>query len=328
MIFIGLTQPGLREALGIPIAQDAGGTVSAAYYTGIRVTELMSSNKSAYPDDQGLFSDWIEVSNLGESPESLLGFGLSDDGNRARFVFPDIMLQPGEILLVFASGVERTQPDAALHAPFKLSSAGETVYLTNAQGDLVEKIDLPPLGPNVSYARVGNGFVKTDEPTPGYPNTPEGREGFLRAWSREDSALQLNELMASNTRTLVDKDGEYVDWIELHNTGDETIDLSQYALSDDPNNPIQWRFPAGAMIEPGGYFLVYASGKNIADPDAPHTNFRLRAEGETVLLCDLLGHVLDSTTYDNLKDDTVWARWGDRSPWTVIENPTPNDPNP
>ncbi|HML49474.1 MAG TPA: lamin tail domain-containing protein, partial [Clostridia bacterium] len=314
-----MTQPGLREALGIPIAQDAGGTVSAAYHTGIRVTELMSSNKSAYPDDQGLFSDWIEVTNLGETAESLLGFGLSDDASRVRFVFPDIALEPGEALLVFASGQEQAQAGAALHASFKLSSAGEAVCLFNAQGDLIEQIDLPPLGPD---AREGNGFVKTSEPTPGYPNTAAGRESFLGAWSMEESSLQLNEIMAANAHTLTDADGEYVDWIELYNRGDETIDLSQYALSDDPSNPILWRFPAGATIEPKGYFLVYASGKNRADPDAPHTNFKLRANGETVLLSDLLGHVLDSTTYDNLKDDTVWARWGNNSPWTVINNPT------
>lgn len=327
VFFIIFTQPGIRAALGIPVSQDAQGN-AAAYYTGIRITELMSSNKSTLPDDHGDYPDWIELANLGEQAESLLGFGLSDDPSRVRYLLPDITLAPGEYILIYASGVEQAQAGAALHTPFKLSSIGESVVLFNAAGDPVDQVDMPSMGADESYARQGERFTKTDAPTPGYPNTTEGRETFVRAFTIEDSPLQLNEMMASNRSILVDKDGEYVDWIELYNNGSETIDLSQYALSDDPSRPIQWRFPAGASIAPGGYYLVYASGKNIADPDAPHTNFSLRAEGETVLLSDLLGHTLDQTSYDNLKDDTVWARRMDFSPWLASDTPTPGAANP
>ncbi len=44
--------------------------------------------------------------------------------------------------------------------------------------------------------------------------------------------LTITELMASNSSTLI-ADGDYYDWIELHNASNVDIDLSSYTLSDD-----------------------------------------------------------------------------------------------
>lgn len=58
------------------------------YTTDIRVTEVMSSNRSAFPDENGSYPDWIELTNVGESTLSLEGFGLSDRSDKIRFTFP------------------------------------------------------------------------------------------------------------------------------------------------------------------------------------------------------------------------------------------------
>ena len=74
-------------------------------------------------------------------------------------------------------------------------------------------------------------------------------------------SILINEIMASNRTTVEDEDGDFEDWIELKNTGDEPIDLTGFGLSDNDNNPFKWVFPSG-VIEPQGYIFVWASGKD------------------------------------------------------------------
>ncbi|MGD9930074.1 MAG: CotH kinase family protein [Mangrovibacterium sp.] len=73
--------------------------------------------------------------------------------------------------------------------------------------------------------------------------------------------LQINEIMSSNTHTLLDEDGEFPDWIELINISSQTINLSEYFLTDDLKNPTQWQFP-DMELQSGGLLLVFASGKD------------------------------------------------------------------
>ncbi|MDP8285079.1 MAG: CotH kinase family protein, partial [Candidatus Electryonea clarkiae] len=74
-------------------------------------------------------------------------------------------------------------------------------------------------------------------------------------------ALVINEVMSSNTHTLSDEDSDTPDWIELYNNDNQTINLDGYGLSDDPDEPLKWIFPA-IEIDPDDYLLVLASGKN------------------------------------------------------------------
>lgn len=72
----------------------------------------------------------------------------------------------------------------------------------------------------------------------------------------------LNEFMASNRSTIADEDGEFSDWIELHNPTSAEIALGGWGLSDNPAEPFKWRFPDGVVIPQHGYLLVWASGKD------------------------------------------------------------------
>jgi hypothetical protein len=96
--------------------------------------------------------------------------------------------------------------------------------------------------------------------------------------------IRITEFMASNTHTLADDDGDYSDWIELENTAVTNVDLVNWALSDSPGNPEKWLFPS-TNIPPGGFMVVFASGKNRRVPGAPlHTNFKLSAAGDYLAL--------------------------------------------
>ena len=85
--------------------------------------------------------------------------------------------------------------------------------------------------------------------------------------------VSITEFMASNTRTLVDEDGDTSDWIELQNTSTNSVNLLNWALTDSAGNPGKWRFPA-TNIPPKSFMVVFASGKNRAIPGQElHTNF-------------------------------------------------------
>ncbi len=72
----------------------------------------------------------------------------------------------------------------------------------------------------------------------------------------------INEIMASNSTTINDLDGDYPDWIELYNPTGSSVNLLDYGLSDDPDEPHKWRFP-DIEVPPYGYLLVFASDKDI-----------------------------------------------------------------
>ncbi|MCF7805731.1 MAG: CotH kinase family protein [Candidatus Marinimicrobia bacterium] len=73
--------------------------------------------------------------------------------------------------------------------------------------------------------------------------------------------IVINEVMASNSITLADEDGDYGDWIELFNSGDAAVNLTDFSLSDDPDDLTRWRFP-GMTIAAGEHLVIFASGKD------------------------------------------------------------------
>ncbi len=92
--------------------------------------------------------------------------------------------------------------------------------------------------------------------------------------------VRINEILAINDGALEDGDGDSSDWIELHNPGATPVDLDGWSLTDDPLVVAKWVFPA-VTLPPGGYLVVFASGKNRAVAGSElHTNFRLDGDGE------------------------------------------------
>ncbi|MFP4621854.1 MAG: CotH kinase family protein [Bacteroidales bacterium] len=84
--------------------------------------------------------------------------------------------------------------------------------------------------------------------------------------AQEDQAVIITEIMASNSTTVYDEDGDYPDWIELYNRSADTVELKDWGLSDDDDQPFRWVFP-DVTIAPGEYLLVWASNKD-RRPDA------------------------------------------------------------
>src|SRR5438067_8722783 len=82
-------------------------------------------------------------------------------------------------------------------------------------------------------------------------------------FSRAEPAI--SEFMASNQSTLADEDGDYSDWIELHNPDTTAVNLDGWFLTDNGSKKTKWMLPA-VTLPPDGFLVVFASNKNRRDP--------------------------------------------------------------
>lgn len=111
-------------------------------------------------------------------------------------------------------------------------------------------------------------------------------------WTVEgfESPVRINEVVASNSDSLLDEDGDSPDWIELHNPTSLPISLADWSLEDAG---AQWMFPA-ISLPAGEYLIVFASDKDRAVAGSElHTNFKISKEGDSLALVDGDGFVID-----------------------------------
>lgn len=135
-----------------------------------------------------------------------------------------------------------------------------------------------------------------------------------------NSGVVVNELMASNTSTVADQDGDYDDWVELYNNGPEDADLSGWFLSDNPASPRKWAFPQGTILPAGSYLIVWADEDD--DQAGLHADFKLSKSGESVILSDPDGIVIDQVDFGAQQDDMGYARVPNGTGDFVIQAPT------
>ena len=107
--------------------------------------------------------------------------------------------------------------------------------------------------------------------------------GLLMA-SPASARLYITEFMANNRATIEDEDGDATDWIEIFNSGTESVNLEGYFLTDAADTLTMWSFPAVEIAE-NGFLLVFASEKDRRNPGSElHTNFRLSSDGDYLAL--------------------------------------------
>lgn len=140
-----------------------------------------------------------------------------------------------------------------------------------------------------------------------------------------DSDVVINELMASNTNTAADANGQYDDWIELYNKSAGAINLSGWYLTDNEQNLTKWEFPEGTMIPGHGYLIVWADEDG--SQEGLHANFKLSASGEILMLLDPNTSVAQNITFGQQETDKGYARVPNGTGNFVIQAPTFNTNN-
>ncbi len=142
-----------------------------------------------------------------------------------------------------------------------------------------------------------------------------------------NAPVVLNELMASNSNCLQDPQGQYDDWMEIHNYGTSPIDIGGMYLTDDLSVTDKWRIPSTTIIPAGGYLLIWAD--NDTGDTGLHANFQLDNNGEEIGLIDSDGETLiDSIIFPDQTTDISYGRFPDATGnWSFLAIPTPGTEN-
>jgi len=128
------------------------------------ITEFMAANSATLTDEDGAYSDWVEIYNAGTNTVNIGGWYLTDDaGNLTKWQFPATNLAPHTFMVVFCSSKDRRVPGRPLHTSFALGAGGEYLALVRPDGVTVAS-EFSPQFPN-QFNDVSYGFVMTGTST-------------------------------------------------------------------------------------------------------------------------------------------------------------------
>jgi len=291
------------------------------------INEFMASNIDAVPGPQDDYPDWIEIYNAGTEDVMLGGFLMCDtlDVTLAYPIpntYPDsVTVEAGGYIVFYAN---KDTASSVLNLNFKLSGDGEQIGLWDAQEILLDGITFVEQIADVSYGRYEDGtdnWFSMIEFTPNASNTYPAPGDF---------DLYINEFMASNSVAFPGPQGDYPDWIEIYNAGDEDVMLGGFSMFDTLDVTqaylIPSTYPDSVTVEAGGFIVFYANKEE--GSSVRNLNFKLNGDGEQIGLWDPNENLLDGITYEEQAVDTSYGRFADGTEsWFYMPDFTPGAAN-
>ena len=220
------------------------------------------------------------------------------------------------------------------------STSGYNVELLVGSDTVVMRIDVDtdvelnipnaPVGA-INVTGIGGQFDPSNPFTDGYQFLPRYFQDIDTSVVYAPT-LFINEVMASNTSTITDAEGEYEDWIEIYNPNNNDVDLATLFITNDVADPTKYAFPSGnpaTIIPANGFLLVWADdGLSVNGP--LNANFKLSASGGDYvgLYASNGSDVIDSVSFGPQTADVSWGRETDGGvPWIEFTDPTPGQSN-
>ena len=307
------------------------------------INEFVASNGGTIADMDGDFEDWIELYNTGLAAVDLDGWGVSDDPeNPFRWVFPPAtVIEPGEHLLVWASGKDRRaglaqRPNGILREVYMNITGGGVSDLVNhpsfpdspTSRQVVTGYFEAPTNIADHYGQRMHGYIKAPV-TGNYTFWISGDNGsrlYLSTDENPDNAVGIAEIpgtgwsdyprhwtrypqQRSNPVALTEGQYYYICALMKEDVGGDHL-------------AVRWELPNGQMEEPIPTSRLYV------DPEELHTNFAISAAGEPLLLTAPDGTVIDSVDPVELIRDVSYGRATDGGQeWVYFAEPTPRATN-
>ena len=140
--------------------------------------------------------------------------------------------------------------------------------------------------------------------------------------------IVIHEVLAVNQSGAMDEMAEFEDWIELRNSGDETVNLGGMFLSDDFGASRQWEFP-NTILGPGEFLIVWADDEVAEGP--LHASFKLSSLGESAAIFETVDHgnvMIDGFTFGLQSPDVSFGYLPeDGTAPEYLNDPTPGASN-
>lgn len=251
-------------------------------------------------------NDWVEITNIGSEAVELSGWYLTDDKGEERKtegkttpLAEGTILEPGAFLLF----------EETVNFDFGLGKA-DTAILYDAGGEKIDSYAYTGVAVG-TWSRQSDGSFADAEATPGAVNTAPAAPEPSQPEQPEPSAkpsLVLNEINSSPD-----------DWVELMNTGTETLNVSGFELRDNSDDH-RWRFPDGSTIAAGELLVVDAKSNGLIYDDQTKAFAEGTFEaaigigsGDSIRLYDKGGNLLDAyswTEHASYDGDPAKASYG------------------
>ena len=324
-----------------------------AHSQNLRINELMSSNNHSFYDEDGDTPDWIELYNGGTDAVNLSGYSLSDNiAFPFKWIFPDFVLGSGKFILLAASGKDRNTIPLYWETVISLNDTFRyNIPLTDPGAWRIPGFN----DANWATGRSGFGYGDGDDSTvvPGGTITVLMRKSFMVSNLTAVKQLMLHvdfddAFVAylnghEMARAQIGTNGIPPAWNTFAINGDHEAKLYQGGIPD--------AFPCDSAIKylvPGNNLfaievhnsdtwssdlscipfltLGLSSEPEISRASSPslkfgnsffHLNFKINAAGDTVLLSNSAGIMIDSMYTGEipadvslgLKPDGISSRW-------------------
>ncbi len=198
--------------------------------SGLVINEIMATNLTSVPDQDGEYDDWVELYNGNNFSLNLNGYYLSDNENDLfKWSFPNISIAPNDYLIIWCDTAGSSQ--AGLHTTYRLSAEQEEVYLSDPNGNVIDAVHFVSMITDQGYARVpnGTGIMKYqnhsfDAPnsTPTFLNEDYNKINFRAYPNPSNNVVYL--LGVSGNISVFNVMGEKI----FEDIGIKTIDISKW----------------------------------------------------------------------------------------------------
>lgn len=294
---------------------------------GLVICEVMSSNSSTISDCDGEYSDYIVLYNRSGQRINLSGWCLSDNKTKpTKWGLPAAYMEPGEYFVIFASGKDGVY-DGEYHTNFSISADGETLYLVAPSGGVEQELTVPPLKSDIAYGlkdhQTSDKYCFYASGMPGRVNISASADS-LQALAGNGKKLTITEYMNNNRSLIKDNYGDFSDFIEITNNGDQDCSLAGLYLSDDEQNLQKWEIPGNVTLSAGQSTVVWASGRNEYKDGVLHASFGLSSGDNALYLSDGVGLITFIET-EYLPADISKGVFEDK--WQYYSKPTPGAQN-
>ena len=252
-------------------------------------------------DDPNKGNDWVEITNIGSEAVNISGWYLTDDKGEERKtdgkttpLAEGTVLEPGAFLVL----------EETVNFDFGLGKA-DTAILYDAAGVQIDSYAYTSVADG-TWSRQSDGSFADAEATKGAANAAPAEPKPNPPATK--TTLLLNEINSSPD-----------DWVELMNTGTETLDISGFELRDS-NDDHRWRFPDGSTIAAGKLLVVDAQSSGLVYDDLTKNFAEGTFEaaigigsGDSIRLYDKGGNLLDEyswTEHASYDGDPAKASYG------------------